>query len=157
MHAAVLEAVGVREDLIGLRRVRHVFLDAEVRHAQIEVQRRAHAHRREVGGSVAAGAHAIEIGEVGDPPQMGDPAGVDHRGADVVDQLLLDQLLASQMELNTSPTASGVVVCWRISRNASWFSAGVASSSQNSRYGSRLLPSAPPRSASGDGARRAAA
>ena len=47
----------------------------------------------------------------------------------------------SQMELKTSPTAIGVVVCWRISRNASWFSAGVGSSIQNRRYGSSALPS----------------
>ena len=48
--------------------------------------------------------------------------------------------LQSQMLLKISPTASGVVVCWRIKRNASWFSAGVASSIQNRRYGSRSLP-----------------
>ncbi len=33
--------------------------------------------------------------------------------------------LQSQMVLKISPTASGVVVCWRIRRKASWFSAGV--------------------------------
>ena len=37
----------------------------------------------------------------------------------------------SQIVLNTSPIASGVVVCCRTSRSASWFSAGVTSSSQN--------------------------
>ena len=47
----------------------------------------------------------------------------------------------SQIELNTSPTASGVVVCWRISRKLAWSSAGTGSSSQNSRYGSSALPS----------------
>ena len=45
--------------------------------------------------------------------------------------------LQSQMELNTSPTASGVTECLRMSSKFFWFSAGVASSSQNSRYGSR--------------------
>src|SRR6218665_2947793 len=44
------------------------------------------------------------------------------------------------MVLKTSPTASGVVVCWRIRRNACWFSAGVASSIQNSWQGSSALP-----------------
>ena len=48
--------------------------------------------------------------------------------------------LQSQMVLKISPTASGVVVCWRIRRKDSWFSAGVVSSSQNRRYGSRSLP-----------------
>ena len=43
---------------------------------------------------MAAGADVVEVGEAGDPPQVGDPAGVDDGGADVVDQLLLDQLLA---------------------------------------------------------------
>jgi len=38
--------------------------------------------------------------------------------------------------LNTSPIASGVVVCCRTSRSAAWFSAGVQSSSQNRSYGS---------------------
>ena len=37
--------------------------------------------------------------------------------------------------------ASGVVVCWRTRRSASWFSAGVQSSSQNRSYGSSALPS----------------
>jgi hypothetical protein len=41
--------------------------------------------------------------------------------------------LQSHTVLNTSPTASGVVVCWRIRRKASGFSAGVASSIQNRR------------------------
>ena len=62
--------------------------------AMIEMQRRAHAHRRQVGRAVAAGAHLVELGERGDLAQMRDAAGVDHRGADVVDQLVLDQLLA---------------------------------------------------------------
>ena len=45
----------------------------------------------------------------------------------------------SQIELNTSPTAIGVVVCWRISRKPSCSSAGTGSSIQIRRYGSRLL------------------
>ena len=46
----------------------------------------------------------------------------------------------SQIELSISPVAIGVVVCWRMSRNASWFSAGVGSSIQNSRQSSTSLP-----------------
>jgi hypothetical protein len=49
--------------------------------------------------------------------------------------------LKSHTVLKISPIASGVVVCWRTSRSASWFSAGVQSSSQNRSYGSRSLPS----------------
>ena len=36
----------VREDAIGIVVVRQVLLNAEVVHAEIEVQRRRHAHRR---------------------------------------------------------------------------------------------------------------
>ncbi|KAG1244646.1 hypothetical protein G6F65_021686 [Rhizopus arrhizus] len=103
---ALVERIGVREDGIRLVCVAHVFLDAEVGHPQVEMQRRAHADGRQVGGAVAAGAHLIQRRQVRDAAQ-------------------------SQMELKISPTASGVVVCWRIRRNASWFSAGVASSIQN--------------------------
>jgi hypothetical protein len=63
-------------------------------HPEVEVQRRTHAHRRQVGGAVAAGAHLVERRQVGDAPQVRDAAGVDHRGADVVDELVLDQVLA---------------------------------------------------------------
>ena len=95
MQVAVVEPVGVREHRVGLRRVAHVFLDAEVGHPHVEVQRRAHAHRRQVGRAVGAGAHLVELGEVRDAAQMGDAAGVDDGRADVVDQLLADQLLGS--------------------------------------------------------------
>jgi hypothetical protein len=36
--------------------------------------------------------------------------------------------------LNTSPTAMGVVVCWRIRRNADWSSAGVGFSRPRPSY-----------------------
>jgi len=57
----------------------------------------------------------VQLAEVRDLAQVADPAGVDDAGAHVVDQLLADQLLAVVDVLNTSPTASGVVVCCRIS------------------------------------------
>ncbi|GAA3090020.1 hypothetical protein GCM10020001_001320 [Nonomuraea salmonea] len=47
------------------------------------------------------------------------------------------------MVLKISPTASGVVVCCRTILNASCCSAGTASSSQNSAYGSSSRPSRP--------------
>ena len=58
MQAAVAEHVVVREHFVGFRRVPHVFLDAEVRHPGVEMQRRAHAHRRQIRGAVKARAHA---------------------------------------------------------------------------------------------------
>jgi len=44
MHRSIFERIRMREHLIGFRRVRHVFLNAEVMDAEIEVQRRTHAH-----------------------------------------------------------------------------------------------------------------
>ena len=95
MQQAVGEVIRVREHRVGLRRVPHVFLDAEVRHPRVEVQRRAHRHRRQVGRAVAAGAHLVQRREVRDPPQVRDAARADDGGADVVDQLVLDQVLRS--------------------------------------------------------------
>ena len=84
----------MRKDLVGLLRVEHVLLDAEVRHPGIEMQRRAHAHRRQVGRAVKAGADLMQCREVGDPAHVRDAAGVHDGRADVVDQLALDQMLA---------------------------------------------------------------
>jgi tetratricopeptide (TPR) repeat protein len=47
VHDAVGELVGVREHAIGVRGVRHVFLNAEIVDADVEVQRRRHADRAE--------------------------------------------------------------------------------------------------------------
>ena len=41
-----------------------------------------------------SGSNLIELGEVGDSPQVGNTPGVDDRGANEVDQLLGDQGLA---------------------------------------------------------------
>ncbi len=43
VQRAVGEAIGVREDRIGLLGMAHIFLDAEIRHRQVEMQRRRHA------------------------------------------------------------------------------------------------------------------
>jgi hypothetical protein len=39
------------------------------------MQRRSHAHRRQVGGAVAAGADVVQVGEIDDAPQVADAAG----------------------------------------------------------------------------------
>src|SRR3546814_9259665 len=57
---AVREVVIVREDRIGFGRVTHIFLDPEIGHPAIEMERRAHADGRQVGRAVAAGAHLIQ-------------------------------------------------------------------------------------------------
>src|SRR5690348_4553784 len=87
------------------------------------------------------GSDIVEIREARDPAQVGDTPGMHDRRAVVVDGLLLDERPAIQMVLKTSPTASGVVVCWRMSLKDSGLSAATVSSSQKSRYGSRSLPS----------------
>jgi len=45
VQKAALETIGMREHRVGLGRVAHVFLDAEVVHPDVEVEGRAHAHR----------------------------------------------------------------------------------------------------------------
>src|SRR5690606_24600514 len=94
VQAAVAQHVVVREHRVGLVGVEHVFLDAEVRHPGVEMQRRAHGHRRQVGGAVEAGTYLVQRREVGDAAHVADAAAVHDGGADVVDQLVLDQVLA---------------------------------------------------------------
>ena len=59
----------------------------------IEVQRRAHGDRREVGGAVTSDLHVVHVREVGDFLQRRDAAAVNHGHAQVIDQLLADQEL----------------------------------------------------------------
>src|SRR5882762_11004413 len=94
VHHAVGESVGVGEDAIGFISVAHVFLNAEIVDAEIEVESGGHADGAHIGGAVTAGADVIEVSEAGDFSQMGNSAGVDDRDADVIDQLFLDELLA---------------------------------------------------------------
>jgi len=121
--------------------VSHVLLDAEVGDGDVEVQRGGEADGREIVGTVGAAADVVEIGELEDAPEVGDPTGVDDVGADEVDELLGDELLAVPDGVEDLPTASGVVVCCRMIRKPSWSSAGTRSSSQNSWYSSTRRPS----------------
>jgi hypothetical protein len=89
----VPEAVGVRKHRIGLGRMAHIFLYAEIGHREAEMQCRAHADRRKIRRAVAAGANAVEIGEARNAAQMRDPAGVHDRCANVINELLLNQRL----------------------------------------------------------------
>src|SRR3546814_2205354 len=58
------------------------------------MQRRRHRHRRQVGRAMTAGADMVEVGERRNLSHMGDTAGVEHGRADIVDQPVLDQMLA---------------------------------------------------------------
>ena len=82
------------KNLIGLFAMQHVFLYPEIRHPQVEVKCCTHANRREIGCPMTAGSNMIQCGQVGDAPQMGDAACVCNGGTNVVDELLLDELLA---------------------------------------------------------------
>ena len=92
-HESIFEEVVVGKDCVGLIGVGHVFLDAEVVDGCAEVERGGHADRRKIGRAVAAGAHVIERGEVGDLLQMRDAAGVNDGHADVVDPLIANQVM----------------------------------------------------------------
>ena len=94
MEIATLLRPGVREH--GVRRlgIAGIFLDAEIGRPQIDVSIDPHRDRRNVHRTVTAGAHVMDRGEIEDAAEPGDAAGVDRRDADIVDQLLLDELFA---------------------------------------------------------------
>src|SRR5437016_10096231 len=94
MHAALLEVISMGKNFVSLSRMAHVLLNAEVVDAQIKMQGRRHAHRTEVGGPVRAGTHLVEFGQGGDLLEMSDSTGMDNCGADIVDELLLNQSMA---------------------------------------------------------------
>src|ERR1700687_6203242 len=94
MHHSVGKSIGVREDAIGFRGVVHVFLNAEIVDAEIEMQSGGHADGAHIGGAVTAGADQVNLGKAGNFSQMGNSTGVHDGGADVIDELLLNELLA---------------------------------------------------------------
>src|SRR3546814_7197597 len=102
LQETVLEDVGVRENRVGLRAVAHVLLDAEIRHPEIEMECRTHADRGQVGGAMRSGADLVELRQRGDLAQLGNAAGVDHGGPDIVDELALDQLDRKSTRLDSS-------------------------------------------------------
>src|SRR5690625_2364240 len=56
---AIVEFVSATNSRFHLFAVRHMFLNAEVGHPVIKVQRRAHGNGRQVSGAVKAGAHGV--------------------------------------------------------------------------------------------------
>ena len=71
----------------------HVLLDAEVVDGEAEMERGGHGDGREIGGAVVAGADVVERGKVGGLFCVGDAAAVDDGHADVVDQLMADEVV----------------------------------------------------------------
>ena len=77
--------------------------------------------------------HLVQIGQRRDPAQMSDAAGMHHGRADVVDQLLLDQLLAVPDAVEHFADRQRRRRVLADQPEDSWFSAGTASSIQNRR------------------------
>src|SRR6266702_1046077 len=59
MHHAFVEAPCMREYVERFLWKTHVLLHPEIRHPQIEMQRRAHAYRRQIRRSMATGSYLV--------------------------------------------------------------------------------------------------
>ena len=84
----------MREYLVGLRGVAHVLLNSKIVNAQVKVQRCGHAHRAHVRCPMRSCPHLIHFGQAGNFLHLREAAGMNDRGANIVDQLLLNELLA---------------------------------------------------------------
>ena len=93
IQIAALEGIGMWKYRIGFGGMAHVFLDAEIRYPQIEMQRCAHADRRQISSTVESSANAVQFSEMRNATQMTDAACMNNRRADVVDEALVDELL----------------------------------------------------------------
>src|SRR5580692_1338640 len=72
----------------------HVFLDTEVVDGHAEVEGGGHGDGGEIGGAVEAGADVVKGGEVGGLFGVGNAASVDDGHADVVDELVADEIVS---------------------------------------------------------------
>src|SRR5450755_1812440 len=68
---------------------------------------RGHAHRTHVGRSVRTGPHLVHFRQIGDFSEVRNPAGMNHRRADVIDELFLNQLLAIKNGIKNFPYGQG--------------------------------------------------
>ncbi len=119
------------------RSVAHVFLDAEVRVPSVEVQRRAHPHRRQVRRTVEAGAHLMQRGQSAMRRTWVMPPACTTVVRMKSISCSFDQLLAVPDGVEHFPDRERRDRVAADQSKPSWFSAGVASSSQKSLYGSR--------------------
>src|SRR6266567_4043334 len=94
VHHSVRKAVGVGKDAVRLLGVAHIFLDAKIVDAQIEMERGRYAHGAQIGRAVRSCPDQVELRQAGDLPQMRDSSGMHHGRPDVIDQLFLDEPLA---------------------------------------------------------------
>src|SRR5437016_359149 len=84
----------MRKDAVRFFRVAHEFLNPKIMDTQIKMQRGSHTHGTHIGRAVRPGPHLIEFRQAGDLSQMRNPTRVYNRGPNVIDELLLDELLA---------------------------------------------------------------
>jgi hypothetical protein len=74
--------------------VAHEFLNPKIMDAQIKMQSGRHAYRTHVRRAVASSPHLVQFGQTGNLSQVRNSSRMHNRGPDVIDELLLDQLLA---------------------------------------------------------------
>src|SRR6266436_1594259 len=84
----------MRKDAVGLFCVVHILLNPKIMDAQIKMQRRSYAYGTHVCGAVAPGPDVIEFRQAGDLSQVRNSPGMHNRRPDIVNELLLDELLA---------------------------------------------------------------
>src|SRR5258708_5166965 len=94
MHEPVFERVRVWKYFVRVLTMPHVFLNTEIVNTEVEVQGRRHADRTQVRCAMRPRTNLVHLGQAGNFSQMGNATRVHHRRANVVNQVLLDQLLA---------------------------------------------------------------
>ena len=62
---ALFKMIIVREHFVGFGRVAHIFLNAEIGHPCVKMQRRAHGDGRQVGCTMAAHTNLIKARQIG--------------------------------------------------------------------------------------------
>src|SRR5438477_3266996 len=81
----------MRKDLISFARVRHVLLDSEIVHRNIEVQRGCHCDWGQVRRAMTACPHMINLSKSRGLLEVRQASAMHDRHAKVVDELLLDE------------------------------------------------------------------
>src|ERR1700733_3337474 len=94
MHKTFFEVIRVWKHRVSFVSVAHVFLNTEIVDGKINMERRRHAYRAQIRSAVRSHSHLIYLGQVGDLFQVCNSARMNDGRTDIVDQLLLDKLLA---------------------------------------------------------------
>ena len=93
VHGTLAENIRMGKGLFSLGVVQHVLLNAEVVDGDPKMQRRSHADGRHIARPMTAGLHVVKRGEIGGLLHRRKTAAVHHAHAQVINQLLADQLL----------------------------------------------------------------